>query len=109
MKYYVKALQKYAVFTGRAERAEFWYFFLYHLLISFVIGRFDAIFGVDLLSIYYPALFIPTIAVGVRRMHDVEKSGWYVLIPFYNLILAAWDGSKGENKYGSNHNELSYE
>jgi len=45
-------------------------------------------------------LIIPSIAVGVRRMHDVGKSGWFILIPIYNLILAATEGDKGDNQYG---------
>jgi uncharacterized membrane protein YhaH (DUF805 family) len=46
------------------------------------------------------AVLIPSIAVGVRRMHDVGKSGWFLLIPIYNLILALSEGEKGDNKYG---------
>ncbi|MFZ1458042.1 MAG: DUF805 domain-containing protein [Saprospiraceae bacterium] len=46
------------------------------------------------------ALFIPSLAVAIRRMHDVGKSGWYCLIPFYNLILALTEGEKGLNEYG---------
>jgi uncharacterized membrane protein YhaH (DUF805 family) len=47
------------------------------------------------------AIFIPSIAVGVRRMHDVGKSGWFLLIPIYNLILACTDGVQGDNEYGA--------
>jgi uncharacterized membrane protein YhaH (DUF805 family) len=108
MKYYLKALQDYAVFAGRAGRTEFWYFVLYHFLIALVLGRLGVIFTVDLLSIYYPALLIPTVAVAVRRMHDVGKSGWYVLIPGYNLLLLAKDGTNGENRYGNMYRELAY-
>lgn len=108
MKYYLKALQDYAVFTGRTGRPEFWYFVLYHLLIVFMLGRFGVIFSVDLLSIYYPALLIPTVAIAVRRMHDIGKSGWYILIPGYNLLLLAKDGTKGENRYGNMHSEFVY-
>jgi uncharacterized membrane protein YhaH (DUF805 family) len=46
------------------------------------------------------ALFIPGIAVAVRRMHDVGKSGWFILIPIYNLILAVTEGQRGPNEYG---------
>ncbi len=51
-------------------------------------------------SIYSLAVMIPGLAVGVRRMHDVNKSGWYILIPIYNLILACTDGTSGDNEYG---------
>lgn len=50
----------------------------------------------------YSAILIPSIAVGVRRMHDVGKSGWILLIPIYNLILSLTEGTKGENEYGAN-------
>jgi len=50
--------------------------------------------------IFSIALLIPSLAVAIRRMHDVDKSGWFVLIPIYNLILACTEGSKGPNQYG---------
>jgi len=51
-------------------------------------------------SLYSLAMFLPAIAVGVRRMHDTGKSGWYLLIPIYNLILACTEGTPGRNEYG---------
>jgi len=59
-----------------------------------------------LTNIYELAVFIPSIAVGVRRMHDINKSGWYLLIPIYNLILTLTDGTKGDNKYGPDPKEI---
>ena len=50
--------------------------------------------------LYSLAVLLPSIAVGVRRMHDVGKSGWYILIPIYNFILAVTDGEQGANEYG---------
>ena len=52
-------------------------------------------------TIYRLGVIIPSIAVGIRRMHDVGKSGWFLLIPIYNFILAVSDGEVGENQYGS--------
>ena len=101
MKWYMLVLKKYAVFNGRATRSEYWYFVLFNVIISLVfsfIGQ--AIHFVYLESIYTLAILIPSIAVAVRRMHDVDKSGWFLLIPIYNLILACTDGTPGENKYG---------
>lgn len=108
MDYYIEVLKKYAVFTGRARRSEYWYFFLFNLIASFLftfidfsIGTMDEMAGNGLLStIYSLGVLVPTIAVGVRRMHDVGKSGWFILIPIYNLILAVTDGDVGENEYG---------
>lgn len=56
-------------------------------------------------TIYSLAVLIPGIAVAIRRMHDVGKSGWYILIPIYNLILACTDGDKGQNEYGADPKE----
>ncbi|MDC1186559.1 DUF805 domain-containing protein [Crocinitomicaceae bacterium] len=102
MNYYLKVLQNYATFSGRARRSEYWYFVLFNMIISVVLGIVGGMIGVSMLSnIYSYAVLLPSIAVGVRRMHDVGKSGWFLLIPIYNLILACTDGIKGENEYGA--------
>jgi uncharacterized membrane protein YhaH (DUF805 family) len=102
MNYYLHVLQNYATFNGRARRSEYWYFFLFNLIISVVLGFVGGLIGFDLLSsVYSIAVLIPSIAVGVRRMHDVGKSGWFLLIPIYNLILALTEGNQGPNEYGS--------
>ena len=98
MNYYVKVLKNYAVFTGRARRKEYWMFILFNAIISIVLSMIEP----TIYTIYSLAVLIPSIAVGVRRMHDVGKSGWYLLIPLYNLILACTDGDSGDNEYGSN-------
>jgi uncharacterized membrane protein YhaH (DUF805 family) len=101
--YYTKAFQNYAVFNGRARRSEYWYFVLFNFIISFVLGYVGQFVGkFNLSNLYSLAVLVPSIAVGVRRMHDVGKSGWFLLIPIYNLILAFTDGVTGENKYGTN-------
>jgi uncharacterized membrane protein YhaH (DUF805 family) len=101
MKYFFEALKKYAVFTGRARRSEYWYFTLFNIIISFVVGAIAGATNTPLLGTAYTlALLLPGIAVGVRRMHDTGKSGWYVLIPIYNLILACTEGTPGRNEYG---------
>ena len=106
--YYAIALSKYATFEGRARRAEYWYFNLCNGIFSLILG-----FALGLLSagtespgltsisgLYNLALFLPSLAVGVRRMHDLGKSGWFIWIPVYNLILAASNGQTGTNRYG---------
>ena len=98
MNYYLKVLKQYADFKGRARRKEYWMFILFNAIVSTVLSMIEpTVYG-----IYSLALIIPTFAVAVRRMHDVGKSGWYVLIPIYNLILACTDGDSGDNEYGSN-------
>ena len=97
MNYYIKALKKYAEFNGRANRSEFWFFVLFNVIINVVLS----FIGVDILTrIYGLAVLIPNIAVGIRRMHDVGKSGWFILIPIYNIVLAATEGDKGDNEFG---------
>ncbi|OWP63074.1 DUF805 domain-containing protein [Hymenobacter amundsenii] len=103
MNYYLQVLKdKYAQFTGRARRAEYWYFFLFNIIVSMILGFIDgAIFGRQIIStIYSLAVIVPGIALAIRRMHDVGKSGWFVLIPIYNLILACTEGDNGPNEYG---------
>ena len=109
MNYYTQVLSKYAEFNGRARRSEYWYFVLINIVISIVIYLVDAgigSFGV-LGIIYTLGILIPGIAVGVRRLHDTGRSGWYLLlafIPFIGaiilLIFMAQDSVAGENEYG---------
>ena len=108
MEWYLKVLKNYAVFNGRARRKEYWMFVLFNAIASFVLGIVDGATGMydpqtgygTLGAIYSLAVFIPTLAVAVRRMHDVGKSGWFLLIPIYNLVLACTDSETNENKYG---------
>ena len=80
MKYYLKALQNYATFKGRASRSEYWYFVLFNVIFSIVLGFVSGIVDLPILyTIYSLVLLIPSIAVAVRRMHDVGKSGWFIL------------------------------
>lgn len=101
MNWYLKVIQNYATFSGRARRKEYWMFFLFNMLISIVLNIIAGVIKFPLLgSLYSLVVLLPSIAVGVRRMHDVGKSGWFILIPIYNLILACTDGEQGENAYG---------
>ena len=102
MNYYLKVLLNYATFGGRARRSEYWYFILFNTIISFGLGFVGGLMQVNWISnIYTLAVLIPSIAVAVRRMHDVGKSGWFVLVPIYNLILACTNGVQGDNEYGA--------
>ncbi len=101
MYYYSKVLQNYATFSGRARRSEYWYFALSNVIVVIILGFISDMMRTTIFSaIYILAVLIPGIAVGVRRMHDVGKSGWFLLIPIYNLVLALTEGEKGENQYG---------
>ena len=101
MNYYFLAFQKYAQFSGRSRRSEYWYFGLFSTIISVILKLIGMAVKMPMLdTIYSIGVILPCIAVGVRRMHDVNKSGWFILIPFYNLILFCTDGTPGENEYG---------
>ena len=111
--YWTSALKNYANFNGRARRSEYWYYTLMNMIILIGLqvfatvcatggmGEIAMILGLLYLG-YSLGTLIPSIAVGVRRMHDVGKSGWFLLIPIYNLILACTDSQAGDNEYGPN-------
>lgn len=123
MKYYLQVLKNYAEFNGRARRKEYWQFSLFHILIiillviPLMISMPDTqtsgpspliIIAATLLGIYILGTFLPSLAVTVRRLHDINKSGWYYLtsfIPYAGgiiiLVLTAKNGDPGSNKYGS--------
>ena len=107
MEWYLKVVRdNYANFNGRARRKEYWMFCLFNCIISFGLGFIGGLTGITMLSnIYALAVLIPSIAVAIRRMHDVGKSGWFILIPIYNLILAVTDSESGENQYGGSPKE----
>jgi uncharacterized membrane protein YhaH (DUF805 family) len=98
-------LRNYATFEGRASRSEYWYFVLFHFLAVFA-STFVAIAllppGVgDAFGVFVQiALMLPSIAVSVRRMHDVDLSGWFVLVPIYSIVLLASRGTDGPNRFG---------
>jgi len=106
MSLYVEVLKKYAEFGGRARRKEYWYFCLFNLIIYYILTFIAPYIGIPILSNMYSfAVLIPGIAVGVRRMHDVDKSGWYLLFPIYNLVLLCTEGDTGKNDYGDDPKE----
>lgn len=101
----------YADFKGRARRKEFWMFILISsgiiiaaCILAFIFMSLSKVLGYitySIISLGILALSIPIIAICIRRAHDTGRSGWYILIPVYNLILYITEGIKGENKYGS--------
>jgi len=95
----VEAIQegfsKFAVFTGRATRPQYWYFYFFCILVNFLSGFSGSTLISNVTSII---LFIPMLSAGVRRMHDVDKSGWFLLIPIYNIVLLCTRGT-GMNRF----------
>ena len=118
MNYFIDCLtKKYACFSGRARRQEYWLFFLFNLIASIIINVIGGVLagatGVDafafLVAIYSLAVLIPGFAVFCRRMHDTGRSGWWWLIgfvPFVGgiilLVFCCLDSQPGENQYGPN-------
>lgn len=117
MVWYLEALKKYAVFSGRSRRKEYWHFVLFSVIVSLVLSAVDALLGtfssstnVGLLGgIYGLAIIIPSIAVSVRRLHDIDRTGWWVLISLVPvvgsivlLVFAVLDGTPGGNRFGPN-------
>ncbi|TDN40330.1 DUF805 domain-containing protein [Hymenobacter sp. UV11] len=100
MKHYFTVLRKYASVEGRASRAEYWNFLLFNYIVSFILAIIEARVHTHFIVITYAvAMFLPGLAVGMRRMHDLGKYGIYALIPVYSHLLACFPGSKGANAY----------
>jgi len=114
---YLEVLKKYAVFEGRARRKEYWTFFLVNVAIAFVTGFIGGILGIAglvnfVVVVCSLAILVPSIAVGIRRLHDTGRSGWWLLIGFIPLIgtivlivFMIADSVPGENEYGPNPKE----
>ena len=110
MEWYLRVMKEnYSNFSGRARRKEYWMFALFQSIILIAGMVLDGLFGTAGLIYIIVALahLIPGIAVSVRRLHDVGKSGWFLLLPFIPIIGAIWyfvlactDGDSGENAYG---------
>ena len=117
MDYYISVLKKYAVFSGRARRAEYWYFFLFNLIISIGLSIVSTIISdkMGILGLLYAlAVLLPSIGVTIRRLHDTNHSGWWwfiVFIPVIGIIVLlvflARDSQSGDNQYGSNPKEVA--
>ena len=122
MNWYLKVLKQYADFKGRARRKEYWMFFLFNIIFGAVAVIIDNIAGTAVSSagygifygLYSLAVFIPSLAVAVRRLHDIGKSGWMLLVglipiigPIWLLVLMVTDSNPGNNKYGQNPKEAA--
>ncbi|WP_103665191.1 DUF805 domain-containing protein [Gracilimonas amylolytica] len=122
MNWYLKVLKQYADFNGRARRKEYWMFVLINMVIAFILGFLDGLIGTYeaqsglgvLSGLYSLFVLIPGVAVGVRRLHDIGKSGWMLLIAFIPIIGFIWllvllvlDSHPGSNQYGPNPKEVN--
>ncbi len=120
MSWFIGALKKYAVFEGRARRKEYWFFVLFYVIFACGLGLVDgfvgtvyyfdgAAAGVVLSVLYALAMLVPSISVTARRLHDIGRSGWWILIGLIPLIgtivllvFMVLDSQEGENRFGPN-------
>jgi uncharacterized membrane protein YhaH (DUF805 family) len=113
MSWFIEALKKYAVFSGRARRKEYWMYTLFVVIIyAVLLGIGLALKTPYLAIIFYVAILLPSLAVTVRRLHDTGRSGWFVFIGIIPLIGGIWmlvllcgDSESGANKYGPSPKE----
>lgn len=117
MEWWLKCIRQYADFNGRARRKEYWMFSLFNLLFGVPACVLDNVFGLDFANLFYGPfyllyglfVFIPNLAVSVRRLHDIGKSGWMYLVGLIPIVGGIWliilfvrDSQIGENQYGPN-------
>ena len=110
MGWYIEVLKKYAVFSGRARRQEYWMFTLVNLVIVVVISIIGELIGLaPLVNIYILATFLPALGVLIRRLHDTNRSAWWIFITLVPLIgfiamivFLVKDSDPLENRYGPN-------
>jgi len=115
MQWFIDVVKKYAVFDGRARRKEYWMFVLFYAIIYVILGFIDMVIGTSaqnsfgglLAGLFGLAMLLPSIGVGIRRMHDTNRSGWWILVSLvpcigwiWFIVLAAQEGTIGDNQYG---------
>lgn len=129
MKWYLKVLRQYADFSGRARRTEYWMFTLFNIIFALLTMAIDNLLGITfsfsgvdgtpvpffygyIYVLYNLFILLPSLAVGVRRLHDVGKSGWMMLVALIPLVGGIWllvlfctDSQSGPNKWGANPKE----
>ncbi|MEH6939434.1 DUF805 domain-containing protein [Bacillus sp. JJ664] len=111
MEWYLKVLKNYVGFEGRARRKEYWMFNLFNVIAIILLSFIESFTGISpvLSGVYSVAVFLPSLAVGARRLHDIGKSAWWLLIGLIpiigGLVLLVFTLLKSEdhdNKYGPN-------
>ncbi|MGL4478029.1 MAG: DUF805 domain-containing protein, partial [Aeromonas veronii] len=108
MNWYISVLKQYAVFSGRAHRTEYWMFVLCNVIVMLLLGMVDKLVGGDnelISSIYSLAVLLPSLAVAARRLHDTDRSAWWLLlglIPIIGTLVLIYfmvcNGQQGPNR-----------
>jgi len=110
MNWYISVLKQYAVFSGRARRTEYWMFVLCNIIVMLLLGMVDRLIGGEkelISSIYSLAVLLPSLAVAARRLHDTDRSAWWLLIGLIPIIgtlaliyFMVCNGQQGPNRFG---------
>ncbi|HHQ4725824.1 DUF805 domain-containing protein [Aeromonas veronii] len=110
MNWYISVFKQYAVFSGRARRTEYWMFVLCNVIVMLLLGMVDKLIGGDnelISSIYSLAVLLPSLAVAARRLHDTDRSAWWLLlglIPIIGTLVLIYfmvcNGQQGPNRFG---------
>ena len=92
---------KYAIAKGRATRSEYWWFYLFNILVSLAASVLDSAIGTSavITSIWNLIVLIPIFCVGIRRLHDTNHSGWWIIVPIANLIMMLMPSDPNRNEY----------
>ncbi|SFL83063.1 DUF805 domain-containing protein [Marinobacter zhejiangensis] len=110
MDWYLAVIKNYAGFSGRARRKEYWMFALINIAIVIALSVIEGILGIPgiISAIYGLALLVPSLAVGVRRLHDTGRTGWWLLLaliplvgPIVLLVFFCMEGNSGSNDFGA--------
>jgi len=120
MEWFIYTLQQFNDFKSRSRRQEYWRFMLFYILLAIGAHFLDSLFGFasvgdvygPIYALYIIIMFLPALAVSVRRLHDVDKSGWWLLLGFIPIIGTIWlliyflrEGTYGPNRYGADPKE----
>ena len=118
MKWYLTSLKKYAIFNGRSRRAEYWMFVLLNTLI--MLGLYvliiNEVIGLSLIYVFATLILLPTLSVTVRRLHDTNRSAWWLLLPLIPvlgelvfLVFMVLEGKPERNRFGPDPKRVGVE
>ena len=113
MRYWLMAMRKYATFRGRASPNEYWAFVVMSIPMGVGLLILDTVTGISrwagwdedslLIALYGFAMWPPSASAAARRLHDINRTGWWQVVPGVNLIMLCWLGNEGANSYGPPH------
>lgn len=91
---------KYATAKGRATRSEYWWFYLFNVLVSLGATLMDYVMGTSVFAFVWSlVVLVPNICVGIRRLHDINRSGWWIIVPIVNIVMLLMPSDPNPNEY----------